>query len=52
MLILKYVMLVIGILADNLYKLTLLAMIRFVFIFKIEDIENEDKKYELICRPG
>lgn len=51
-LILKYIMLIMGMLADNLYKLTFLVMIRSVFIFKIEDIKSESKKYELICHLG
>lgn len=51
-LILKYTMLAIGILVDNIYKLTVLAMMCFVFVFKIEDIESKNKKYELVCHLG
>ncbi len=52
MLILKYKMLAMGMPAGNVYKLTVMAMMRSVLTFKIEYIESEGKKYELVCCPG
>lgn len=52
MLILKYTILAIGMPAGDIYKLTITTMICSVLIFKIEDMESESKKYELVCRPG
>lgn len=48
MLILKYTMLAMGMPASNVYKLTITAMMRSIFTFKIEDIESKSKKYELV----
>ncbi len=52
MLILKYIILAMGMPADNVYKLTIIAMICSVLIFKIEDMESEGKKYKLVCCLG
>lgn len=52
MLIIKYTMLLMSMLAGNTYKLNVIAIMHFVFILKIEDIENKDKKYELVYYAG
>ncbi len=51
MLILKYIMLVMGILAGNVYQVTVTAMMCSILTFKIEDMKSEDKKYELVGCP-
>ncbi len=44
-------MLAIGILAGDVYKLTVIAIIHSIFTFKIENIESKGKKYELVYHP-
>ncbi len=50
MLILKYTILAISMPSGNVYKLIITAMMRSVLMFKIENMEIEGKKYELVCR--
>ncbi len=52
MLIVKYIMLVMSMSAGNVYKLTITTMMCSIFTFKIEDMESENKKYELVCCPN
>lgn len=51
MLILKFTMLLIGMLENDVYNLTIAAMIRFVLTFDLSERESTAKKYELVCCP-
>lgn len=47
-LIRKNKMLAINMLADNIYELIIMAIMRSILTFKIEDMESENKKYEMV----
>lgn len=51
MLILKFTMLSIGMPENDIYDLTIAAMMRSVLTFDLQEMESTAKKYKLVCRP-